>query len=649
MNNNTGMVKKRNTSIERVRNSIIELVPSQAMMTSIEFEGPEIAIYVKNPGILMEQMGIIREIAKTIRKRVVIRTDPEIRKPKEEAKKIILETVPKDAEIKSIEFDDVLGDVIIKAEKPGLVIGKGGNIRRELLVKTGWRPTVIRAPPTSSKILDSILNQLIEESNYRKSFLRNIGERIHRDLLFKTRNIRVISLGGFLEVGRSAILIETNESKVLLDAGVSPGATGFPDIAPRFDIDELKLEELDAVVISHAHLDHVGMLPLLFKYGYNGPVYATKATRDIMVLTQLDFLDISVKEGKIPPYTQREVKKAILHTIPVEYEDVTDIAPDIRLTLYDAGHILGSAMVHLHIGNGLHNIVYTGDFKYAHTRLLNKAVDKFPRVETLIMESTYGETKLPSRSEAETNLLNIIRKTALRGGKTLIPVMSVGRGQEIMLILAEALDKGLIPEMPVYIEGMVTEITAIHTHYPELMSQSIEKAIHSGLNPFYNKNFVVVQDRNKRTEISEGGPCVILATNGMLNGGPSLEYLKLLAEDPRNSLIFVSFQVEGTLGRKIKDGQRDFTFISNEGKLMSVKINMEVHSIEGFSGHSDRNELLAFLENIEPKPKNIILNHGEPSAIQSLYNAIEKRKVAIRGLADARVYVPSILDAINIV
>jgi len=637
---------KKASSIARLRNSIISLVPQEAMMTSIEFEGPEIAIYVKNPGILLEQMGIIREIARTIRKRVVIRTDPEIRKPKEEAKKIILELVPKEAEIKAVEFDDILGDVVIKAEKPGLVIGKGGNIRRDIIIRTGWRPVIIRAPPTSSKILDGILSQLIGESGYRRSFLRNIGERIHRDALFKTRGVRITALGGFQEVGRSAILIETEESKILLDAGAGPGASSFPDMAPRFDLEQLKIEELDAVVISHAHLDHVGMLPLLFKYGYNGPVYATKATRDIMVLTQLDYLDIMTREGRIPPYTQREIKKMILHTITIDYGDVTDIAPDVRLTLYDAGHILGSAMVHLHIGNGMHNIVYTGDFKYAYTRLLNKAVDKFPRVETLIMESTYGETKLPSRSEAEANLLSIIKKTAERGGKTLIPIMSVGRGQEIMLIISEALKTGSLPPMPVYIEGMVTEVTAIHTHYPELMSSPVEKAIHSGENPFYNENFVVVSDRNKRSEIADGGPSVILATSGMLNGGPSVEYLKLLAEDQRNSLVFVSFQVEGTLGRKIKDGQRELTLMNSDGKLVPVKINMEIHSVEGFSGHSDKNELLHFLENIDPKPRNIVLNHGEPSAIAQLASAIEKRRHTLKWLGGARLYTPSNTDSL---
>ncbi len=639
--------RRRNDVVVRIRKAILELVPPQAMMTGIEFEGPVIAIYVKNPGILMEQIGIIREIAKRIRKRVVIRTDPSIRKPKDVTKKIINSLVSPEAEIKDIEFDDILGDVIIKAEKPGLVIGKGGNIRREILVKTGWRPTVIRAPPTSSKILDSILSQLIEESQYRRQMLRTVGERIHREPLFKTNSIRITALGGFREVGRSAILVETNESKVLLDAGANPGIPSFPGAAPRFDIDEFRVEELDAVVISHAHLDHSGMLPLLFKYGYNGPVYATKATRDIMVLTQLDFLDIMVKEGRFPPYSQRDVRKAILHTIPVEYGEVTDIAPDVRMTLYDAGHILGSAIVHLHIGNGLHNIIYTSDFKYARTRLLNRAVDEFPRMETLIMESTYGETELPDRSEAERKLIEVVNRTASRKGCVLIPVMAVGRGQEILLVLSNAMDSKRIPEIPVYIEGMVTEVTAIHTHYPELMSSDVRRRIHSGENPFHRPNFNVVTDRTQRSEIVRDGPCVILATSGMLNGGPSVEYLKLLAEDPKNSLVFVSYQVQGTLGRKIKDGMREISFMTNEGRLASWKIRLEIHSIEGFSGHSDRSELLRFLHNVRPKPKTIILDHGEPSAIDSLARTISRHKWRL-GMPGVNILTPSILDSVRL-
>jgi len=165
--------------------------------------------------------------------------------------------------------------------------------------------------------------------------------------------VRITALGGFLEVGRSAVLVETPESKVLLDVGLNPSANMFGEkLFPRLDIDQLKIEELDAVVITHAHLDHCGMVPFLFKYGYEGPVYTTVPTRDIMALMQLDSLDVVEKEGKPIPYSAKEVRKELLHTITLDYGEVTDIAPDIRLTFYNAGHILGSAMAHLHIGDG---------------------------------------------------------------------------------------------------------------------------------------------------------------------------------------------------------------------------------------------------------------------------------------------------------
>lgn len=641
--------RKEQTIVEKIRKTIFSLVPLEAKITSIDFEGPEIAIYVANPKILMEQMGIIKEIAKSLRKRVVIRTDPSIRMNPDDAKRLIMDIVPKEADIKAMEFDDILGDVIIKAEKPGLVIGKMGAIRREIILKTGWRPNVIRAPPTSSKILDGILTQLIDESSYRRTVLRDIGERIHRPIVISEGRVKITPLGGFREVGRSAILIETPESKILLDAGASPGSMGFPGAAPRFDADEFKIEELDAVIVSHAHLDHCGMVPFLFKYGYEGPVYATRATRDIMTLIQIDYLDVASKEGVLPPYSMRDIKKAILHTITIDYNEVTDIAPDVRLTFYEAGHILGSAMAHLHIGNGLHNIVYTGDFRYARTRLLNRAFDDFPRVETLIMESTYGSRDLPDRMDAEQRLVEIVRKTVERGGRVLIPVMAVGRGQEILLILANAFDNKLIPEVPVYVEGMVSEVTAIHTHYPELLSSDVMKKIYSGENPFYRSNFIEVTDKYKREEIASGEPSIVMATSGMLNGGPSVEYFKLLSEDQRNSLIFVAYQVEGTLGRKIQDGMREVSLLGSDGRIQTFKVNMEVHSVEGFSGHSDRTELLSFLSRMRPKPKTIILNHGEPSSIESLANTIRRNRLRLGLPSELEVYTPDVLWGMRLV
>jgi len=485
-------------------------------------------------------------------------------------------------------------------------------------------------------------------ANYRLKFLRSLGEAIHRDvLLAKDGNnyVRITFLGGAQEVGRSAILLETAESTILLDFGMNPGRGLTPNTFPRLDLLKIAPEDIDAVIVTHAHLDHAGFVPYLFKYGFRGAVYTTEATRDLMVLLLKDYLEITEREGIEPPFTLKDVEKMLLHTVPLKYEVVTDIAPDIRLTLYNAGHILGSSMAHLHIGNGFYNIVYTGDFKFGRTRLLERADYKFPRVDAIIMESTYGTSEQPRREEAEEMLLRIIAETCQRDGKVLIPTLSIGRAQEIMVIIADAMRQNRIPTVPVYIEGMVLEATAIHTAYPDLLSRDLGRRLREGENPFLHDSFVKIEGKEPRTEIAESpGPAIIIATSGMLTGGPAVEYFKLLAPNPNNSLVFVSYQVEGTLGRRVKDGAREVAFVNERGKVEIIKVRMQVYAIEGFSGHSDRRQLLDYLRHVEPKPSTIFLVHGEKSVIQSFANDITRLRPKIY-LGNAEVKVPSILDS----
>jgi predicted metal-dependent RNase len=231
---------------------------------------------------------------------------------------------------------------------------------------------------------------LHSESKERERILRTVGERIFRPKSYEVGDIRMTVLGGAQEVGRSAFLIKTRESSVLLDCGINPGSNRPFEAFPRFDCPEFQIDSLDAVVISHAHLDHCGLTPFLYKYGYDGPVYCSAPTSNLMTMLQLDYLDVASKQGVTPFYDQKDVRECVLHTIPLRYGVVTDIAPDIRLTLHNSGHILGGAMVHLHIGEGLHNIVYTSDYKFARTMLLEAAATEFPRIETVITESTYG-------------------------------------------------------------------------------------------------------------------------------------------------------------------------------------------------------------------------------------------------------------------
>ncbi len=628
-----------------IRDTIFRMLPPDAGVTRLEFEGPEIAIYVSNPRFLIENAGIVGQIAKAIKKRIVIRTDPSIRKDKKVTEEYIRSVIPSEAGLKEIQFDDVLGEVVIKVENPL----KLGEVAKKILVETGWRPRFVRAPPMKSRVYEEVMAGYLAKSSYRLKFLRELGEAIHREVLLARNSsnyVRITFLGAAREVGRSAILVETAESRILLDFGLNPGRALNPNAYPRLDLLGIDPEDIDAVIVTHAHLDHCGLVPYLFKYGYRGPVYATEATRDLMVLLLKDFLEVTEKEGREPPFTMRDVEKMLLHTIALKYNVVTDISPDIRLTFYNAGHILGSAIVHLHIGNGFYNIVYTGDFKYAKTRLLDRAENTFPRVDALIMESTYGATTQPSRSEAEAQLIEIIKKTLDRGGKVLIPTLSVGRAQEIMLVIADAINRGLLPnDVTVYIEGMIHEVTAIHTAYPELLSKELRQKLYSGENPFDHQNFVRLEGKEAKTELVETEKkCVFIATSGMLTGGPAVEYFKLMAPDPRNSLIFVSYQVEGTLGRRIKDGAREVTFVEH-GRVRVIKVNMEVYSVEGFSGHSDRKQLIDYVERVSPKPSKIFLVHGEPTAISSLRDALNALKRKRRLPKDAEIYVPSILDS----
>jgi KH/beta-lactamase-domain protein len=618
-----------------ISQTVLQKIPKKAEVTRIEFEGPALAVYTKRPEILFEQSSIIAEIVGLIRKRIVVRSDPSVRLPEKETEKKIEEIVPKEAEITSVNFDPSLGEVIIDAKKPGLVIGKNGAVLQEIVKETRWRPRILRSSPIPSKIITHMRHYLHSESKERERILRTIGERIFRPTLFPVGDVRISALGGFREVGRSAILLQTRESQILLDCGINPGSTNPFDAFPRLDVLQFDIDSLDAVIISHAHLDHCGFLPFLFKYGYDGPVYCSAPTSNLMTLLQLDYLDVANKQGFMAPYDQKDVRECVLHTLPLRYGAVTDISPDIRLTLHNAGHILGSSVVHLHIGEGLHNLVYTGDYKYSKTTLLEASATEFPRVETIITESTYGSPRdlMPSRIQAEEKLASIINGTLGRGGKVIIPVPAVGRAQEIMLIIDGYMKRGLMKEAPVFIEGMISEATAIHTAYPEYLGREVRNSIlHEEINPFQSDYFTIVEHPSARDEIVEGEPSIIMATAGMLEGGPVIDYFKKLAGDERNTVVFVSYQIDGTLGRRVQKGLGETPIMNNEGRIEVIKVRLHVDSIEGFSGHSDRRQIINYIRRVTPRPEKVIVCHGEKSKCLGLAYFL-KRKFKINAVA----------------
>jgi uncharacterized protein len=391
------------------------------------------------------------------------------------------------------------------------------------------------------------------------------------------------------------------------------------------DAPEFNISELDAVIVTHSHLDHSGLIPYLFKYGYEGPVYCTYPTRDVMALLQLDMIKIQRAEGKEPIYTSDEVRKMVLHTICLDYDEVADITPDVRLTLYNAGHILGSAIVHLNIGNGLHNFAYTGDLKYARTNVLEPGNTQFPRIETLMIESTYGgKNNVMAEQEADDYMVKVIKETFERGGKVLMPVLGSGRAQEVMVIAERLMREKRIPDAPVYVDGMLWDITAIHTAYPEYLSRNLRQQIfHKENNPFLSPIFKRVGSHKERIEIIENeGPCLILATSGMLTGGPSVEYLKHLAEGKKHSLIFSCYQPPGSLGHRVRGGEKEIRF-NDHGKQIVREIKMDVHKVE-ITNHSDRRQLMNYVKRCNPQPRKVIVVHGEASRCLDLASSIHK-------------------------
>ncbi|HJJ56224.1 MAG TPA: beta-CASP ribonuclease aCPSF1 [Methanocorpusculum sp.] len=611
-----------------LKDIISKKVPADVKVTNVEFEGPEMVIYTDNPKRFAEEQDIIRILARDLRKRIVVR--PNILGDTEEAYDMIKSVVPESANITDIFFDVDVGEVLIEAEKPGVVIGKNGSLLRDITMKIGWTPKVVRAPPIPSATIKQIRQYLRESRDERKQFLRTLGRKIHRESIYNGRDIeqwlRLTTLGCCRQVGRAAFLLSTPESKVLIDCGELPGATGSAS-SPFLNVAEIyPFTSLDGVVLTHAHLDHSAYIPLLYKYGYEGPVYTTPATRDTATMLQLDYLDICNKEDRTPPYTSNEIREFVKHTIALEYGDVTDIAPDMKLTLHNAGHILGSAIAHFNVGNGLYNIAFTGDLNYIKTRLLNPANSQFPRLEALVMESTYGgaDDLSPSRKEAEDKLYEQITITLNRGGKVLIPVFSVGRSQELMLVLEDGMRNDRIPKCKVYLDGMIKEATALHTAYPKFLNNDLRNLIfRDNYNPFLAKCFEQVDTSDKRQQvISLDEPCIIMSTSGMLNGGPVMEYLSNLAESELNMLIFVGYQADGTYGRRIQKGWRE---IPVGGSKDSIMINMEVQTVEGFSGHADRLQLMNYVHYLQPKPERIFTIHGEESKTIDLATSIHKK------------------------
>jgi len=639
---------------EAIIKTIIESIPKESQITIARFEGPNIALYTKNPRFsLTELTYYLSSLSKNLKKRFVVRTDPSIRLQEDETRSIVSRILPKDVVVSALFCDEATGEVVLEVNKPESV---SSDTIINIAEATGWIAHLRRSPHIPSLSIKNIHTILKSSSKERSNFLRELGKRVFRNPIIKkedeiqekedmperisvngkqnknwnNKEVYIFCLGGVKQVGRSCFIVMTSESKIMLDCGINPGENNAIDAYPRIDWFDFKLEDLDAIIISHAHIDHQGFLPTLFKYGYDGPVYCTEPTLPLMNLLQLDSVKISQNNGVYCPYEIRDINEIIKHCITLPYGKPTDISPDITITLNNAGHIMGSATVHLNI-SGAHNILYSGDYKYAKTQLLDSAVSNYPRVETLITESTYGASSdlMPDQRVVYNNFTENINKTLTNGGKVLIPVPAVGRAQEIMLVLDKEMKEGRLIEAPIYIEGMISEASAIHMSYAHYLGQEVRRSVSQGINPFQSEYFTVVNGWGKRDEVlNDQNPAIIMATSGMLEGGPSVEYFKEIATKENNQMIFVSYQINGTLGRRVLDGNtNEVSMMEKNGKVKVIPLKCKTQKIDGFSGHSDFNQILNFVSRI--KPKRVLVNHGERTKSENTASTIYN-KLGIR-------------------
>ncbi len=631
---------------QNIMATILQSIPNDAKVTKIDYEGPRIALYTTSPRYLMEHNEIISNLVNEIKKRIVIRTDESIRKLEEEARQILVQNIPKDAQLQGTFFDTATGEVSVEVKRPWL-LQKNSDVfnHADLTEKIGWKLRILKATTNPSNTIQTINYNLKISSAERSKQLKLVGEKIFRSRLVQRSEVSLLTLGGFGQVGRSCMLLTTPDSKILVDCGINPGARNPMESFPRLDWANITLDDLDAVVIGHAHLDHTGFLPVLCKYGYKGPIYCTEPTLPMMNLIQLDAIKVVAAQGRTPIYSDRDVKQIMKQTITIPYGTVTDISPDIKLVFANAGHILGSALCHFHIGNGDHNFVYSGDIKFGKSILFESASWNFPRVETLLIESTYGakEDIQPTRQEVESAFINSVNNTLTDGGKVLIPIPAVGRAQEIMMVIDHYMKAGQMVESPVFMEGMISEASAIHEAHPEYLAHELrQKILETDDNPFDSEYFTNVEHPDAREEpLRDGSPCIIIATSGMLEGGPVLEYFKNIVPDKKNKLLFVSYQVNGTLGRRVLDGAKQVSMLGRDGKVEVVTINCGIERLDGFSGHSDYNQLISFVHRLRPKLRRVLVNHGERRKSENL-------SMSIRRMFRIPTHYPQIQEAIKL-
>jgi metallo-beta-lactamase family protein len=448
------------------------------------------------------------------------------------------------------------------------------------------------------------------------------------------KGIRIEFHGAARETTGSMHIVEVNGRRVLLECGLFQGRR--KEAAERNRHIPFDPEHVDAMILSHAHIDHSGNIPNLVSSGYQGNIYATPATRDLCSAMLLDSAHIQESDVAyvnkrrrrkgLPPveplYTVPDARASLKNFVSIGYHRPFSVAPGVQATFLDAGHILGSAITVLDVEeNGRrYRLGFSGDLGRKGLPIIRDP-ELANDVDYWITESTYGEREHETPLYAQAILCEIIHLTYDRGGKLIIPSFAVGRTQEIVFDLHKLIAAEVLPDMPVFVDSpLAVNVTEIFRLHPECYDEEVMRFLQQRNDPFgfYRLHYTRSVEESKALNDFEG-PCIIISASGMCEGGRILHHLKHHIGDPRNTVLFVGYQVENTLGRKILDGWKEVPIL---GDMWSV--HAQIRSIQGYSAHADRIELLDYVKQVmsDGRLKRVFCVHGDLEACQALAGGI---------------------------
>lgn len=446
--------------------------------------------------------------------------------------------------------------------------------------------------------------------------------------------------GASTGVTGSCHLLTSGEHKILLDCGQFQG--GKAQDALNYEKFPFEPSEIECVVLSHAHIDHCGRLPLLTKRGFEGKIYCTDATADLLSVMLKDSAYIHEKETEWknrkaeragreqvePLYTIEDAEKALSLVSPILYDQQIEINSDMKIVFNDAGHILGSAITELWVteDDKESKIVFSGDLGMEGRPILRDPT-YIKKADYVIMETTYGNRIHKELGSGVDKLIEIILNTTRRGGNVVIPSFAVGRTQELIYELNRFYDSNNeyrkeLDKIFVYIDSpMATTATEIFRRNAQVFDEETREYILKGDNPLEFKNLKFIRSSKESQDLNfNKEPKIIISASGMCEAGRIRHHLKHNLWNPKNSIVFVGYQGQGTLGRSLVEGIKMVTLFGEE-----IQVNAEIHNLEGFSGHADQNGLFAWLAHFEQKPKQIFLVHGEEESKKDFAKLVNEK------------------------